>query len=133
MAKNKKKKKKKKQNKILFGILGFFGWLFGTVVVVLAGFFALLYFIHLGPSPRFRDLFVASAKESSVGGILVDIYLTPEQVDEIMANNSTRGFDEITDTSLVRIVAENEDKNAGDPSSVERLENPDCRATSITV
>lgn len=134
MAKNKKKKKKKKQNKILFGILGFFGWLFGTVVVVLAGFFALLFFIHLGPSPRFRDLFVASAKESSVGGILVDIYLTPEQVDEIMANNSTRGFDEITDTSLVRIVAENEDKNAGDPSSVERLENPeDPDGDGITV
>ena len=117
-----KKKKSKKINKIARIALSILLWLGGTVVVVLAGFFVLLYFIHLGPSPRFRDLFVASAKESSVGGVLVDLYLSEEQVEAIMASNSTQEFKEVTNTSLIQIASHDE---AGEEGNDEQLENPE--------
>ena len=122
--KDKAKDKKKKKNKIAVGISCFSLWFFGTIVLILAGFFVMLYFIHKGPSPRFRDLFVASAKESSVGGVLVDLYLSPEEVDSILAQNKTQEFTEITDTSLVQISAENEGENNGS-SSYDNPEDPD--------
>lgn len=86
------KKSQSRKPKIAVGILNFLLWFAGTVILILVAFFVLLYYIHKGPSPRFRDLFVSSAKESSVGGVLVDLYLTPDEVDKIMAKNSTKGL-----------------------------------------
>ncbi|MBR6094512.1 MAG: phosphodiester glycosidase family protein [Lachnospiraceae bacterium] len=100
-------------------------------MVVLAGFFVLLYFIHLGPSPRFRDLFVASAKESSVGGVLVDLYLSEDQVKAIMASNSTQEFKEVTNTSLIQI-AQHDDADAnGGEEQAENPEDPDGDGITI--
>ena len=126
-----KKKKRKKINKIARIALSILLWLGGTVVVVLAGFFVLLYFIHLGPSPRFRDLFVASAKESSVGGVLVDLYLSEDQVKAIMASNSTQEFKEVTNTSLIQI-AQHDDADAnGGEEQAENPEDPDGDGITI--
>ena len=125
MADKKRKNKKKKKNKILAAFLSLLFWLLGTIAVVLIGFFIFLYFIHKGPSPRVRDLFVASAKESSVGGVLVDIYLSPEEVEAIMASNSTQEFKEITDTSLVRIVAEKDGEDTTNESGNGKVDNPE--------
>ncbi|MBR3040495.1 MAG: phosphodiester glycosidase family protein [Lachnospiraceae bacterium] len=116
--------KKKKRNKIATGISCFALWFFGTIVLILAGFFVMLYLIHKGPSPRFRDLFVASAKESSVGGVLVDLYLSPEEVDKILAQNKTQEFTEITDTSLVQIDTSLE-TDTGSPTVSDNPEDPD--------
>ena len=80
-----------------------FIWFAVTLFCLLVGLFIFLYLIHKGPSNHFRDLFVASAKESSVGGVLCDIYLSRDEIDQIMANNATVSFDEITDTSLIHI------------------------------
>ncbi len=82
----------------------FFIWLGSTLLLVLVGAYIFLYMVNKGPSPRIRDLFVASAKESSVGGVLADIYLSSEEIDEILAKNKTTEFDEITDTALVTIL-----------------------------
>lgn len=132
---SKKKKKARKKNKVLSGFLCFFGWVAGTVGLVLLGFLVFLYFIQLGPSPRIRDLFVASAKESSVGGVMVDMYLSSEQVEEIMDNNSTKEFTEITDTTLVKIAYENsESEDSTSQSGVSRVDNPeDPDGDGITV
>ena len=119
------KAKKRKPNKILMGILGFFGWLFGTVAIVLGGFLFMLYLIQKGPSPRIRDLFVSSAKESSVGGVMVDLFLTPEEVEEIMANNATKEFEEITDTTLINIASANDTDSESTGQISKAVENPE--------
>jgi exopolysaccharide biosynthesis protein len=126
-----KKKKRKKINKIARIALSILLWLGGTVVVVLAGFFVLLYFIHLGPSPRFRDLFVASAKESSVGGVLVDLYLSEDQVKAIMASNSTQEFKEVTNTSLIQIAQHDDTDAEGQEEKYENPEDPDGDGITI--
>ena len=127
------KRSRLRKPKIAVGILNFLLWFAGTVILILVAFFVLLYYIHKGPSPRFRDLFVSSAKESSVGGVLVDLYLTPDEVDKIMAKNSTKGFDEITDTNLIQIADTNADSSAlGNASS--KASNPeDPDGDGITV
>ena len=131
----KKNKKRRKPNKVIAAFFGVMGWLFGTVLMVVAGFLVLLYFVNLGPSPRFRDLFVASAKESSVGGVMVDIYLSPEEVEKIMANNTTQEFKEITDTTLVQIASKESDTtDSSSQSSTSVSDNPeDPDGDGITV
>lgn len=128
----KTKKKKRKMNKFAKAALTVLVWLAGTVFVVLAGFFVLLYFIHLGPSPRFRDLFVASAKESSVGGVLVDLYLPQDQIEKILASNSTQEFKEVTDTALIQISDHSDNATAEDAAAeYENPEDPDGDGITI--
>lgn len=110
----KKGKKKAKLNTTVNKIGRFFGrffiWLLSTLVIIIAGLYMFFYFVNKGPSPRIRDLFVASAKESSVGGILADIYLSQEEIDSILAKNKTIETEEITDTNLVTIMAKKNDE-----------------------
>jgi exopolysaccharide biosynthesis protein len=87
----------------------FFIWVAATLVILLAGLYVFFFMVNKGPSPRIRDLFVASAKESSVGGVVADIYLSQAQIDDILSKNKTTEFEEITNTSLVKLNAsENE-------------------------
>lgn len=99
-------KRGKKQDRFIkkFGrVFGrFLIWFATTFIILVAGLFVFFYFVNKGPSPRIRDLFVASAKESSVGGVLADIYLSPEEINSILSKNNTVEFNEITDTSLVK-------------------------------
>ena len=105
-----------KSENILSRIGRFFGrffiWVAATLIIVLIGLYVFFFMVNKGPSPRIRDLFVASAKESSVGGVVADIYLSQAQIDEILSKNKTTEFEEITNTSLVKLnTSENETKN----------------------
>ena len=97
----------------------FFIWFGATLLILTVGFYIFLYFVNKGPSPRIRDLFVASAKESSVGGIMADIYLSEEEIDEILSKNNTSEFDEITDIALIK-------------TKTSQNENPDTESVSNT-
>lgn len=97
----------------------FFIWFGATLLILTVGFYIFLYFVNKGPSPRIRDLFVASAKESSVGGIMADIYLSEEEIDEILSKNNTSEFDEITDIALIK-------------TKTSQNENPDTESVSKT-
>lgn len=100
-------KKASNASKKIGRIIGrFFIWLGSTILLVLIGAYIFLYFVNKGPSPRIRDLFVASAKESSVGGVLADLYLSEEEIDAILAKNKTTEFTEITDTALVTVLSD---------------------------
>lgn len=81
----------------------FFIWVVATLLILLVGLYVFFFMVNKGPSPRIRDLFVASAKESSVGGVVADIYLSQAQINEILSKNKTTEFEEITNTSLVKL------------------------------
>jgi len=85
----------------------FFVWLFSTLVVLVAGLYIMLMYINKGPSIYVRDLFVSSVMESSAGGILSKIFLSDAEIDEIMSKNSTVSINEITDTTLINVMANN--------------------------
>lgn len=95
----------------------FFIWFGVTFLILLIGAYVFLYFVNKGPSKRIRDLFVASAKESSVGGIMADIYLSEEEIEEILAKNNTSEFEEITDIAMIKTR-----NSESDPESIDTEE-----------
>ena len=76
----------------------------------------MIYLLVKGPSTQIRNLFVASVKESSAGGILADIFLTQEEVDAILAQTSAPLPEGITievDKDLIQIPNEEENTRFG--------------------
>ena len=120
--------KSRKRNSVLSGIgrvVGrFFVWFGLTLLILVAGLYVFLYFVNKGPSERVRDLFVASAKESSVGGVLADIYLSEEEIDEILSKNNTSEFTEITDIAMVKTQASSNDEAGIESDVIETQTDP---------
>ena len=120
--------KSRKRNSVLSGIGRFVGrffiWFGITLVILLAGLYVFFYFVNKGPSMRVRDLFVASAKESSVGGVLADIYLSQEEIDEILSKNNTSEFTEITDIALVKTQASASPESSIESDVIEPVNDP---------
>lgn len=120
--------KSRKRNSVLSRIGRFVGrffiWFGITLLILLAGLYVFFYFVNKGPSMRVRDLFVASAKESSVGGILADIYLSQEEIDEILSKNNTSEFTEITDIALVKTQASASPESSIESDVIEPVNDP---------
>ena len=99
-------------------ILGRIGIVFGaTLVIVLAAFLTMIYMVVKGPSTQVRDLFVTSMKETSAGGILADIFLSKEEVETILAQNSMQvsgGITIETNKDMIQIPGNNEDTEQPD-------------------
>ncbi len=112
----KKKKLKGTKGKRIARYIGrFFLWLFSTLILLFIGLYFMLLYINKGPSPYVRDLFVASVMESSAGGVLSQMFLSNEEIAAIQAQNNTEDFAEVTDTTLITIVT-NEDVSENDVS-----------------
>ena len=87
-----------------------------TLILVVAGFYTFLGIIMKGPSEHLRDQFVPSVMESSAGGVLARMILTDAEIEAILNSNTTHDFDQITDTTLVSVIAAdqmNKKANAG--------------------
>ncbi len=78
----------------------FFLWLFVTLILLLAGFLVMIYMLSKGPSEQIRNLFVTSVRETSAAGFLADIFLTDQEVVEIMSSNVIEVGEISTDTQL---------------------------------
>ncbi len=78
----------------------FFLWVFVTLILLLAGFLVMIYLVSKGPSPQIRNLFVTSVRETSAAGFLADIFLTEQEVQDIVASNVVEVGEISTDTQL---------------------------------
>lgn len=93
--------------KVFLKILGgFFLYLLTTLAVLFVGLYGGLRIAVDGPSDHFRQIFITSLMESSAGPIAARMVLTEEQINEILANNKTIEFDQITDPALVSVMRE---------------------------
>lgn len=97
--------KKSFGRKLLSFIGCFFVWLLSTLVVLLIGLYILLMYVNKGPSPHLSELFVSSAMESSVGGVMAKLFYTDEEIEEIRQHNIITVTDEITDTTLISVMS----------------------------
>lgn len=84
----------------------FFLWVFVTLVLLLAGFLVMLYMVSRGPSEQIRNLFVTSVRETSAAGFLADIFLTRQEVADIVASNVVEVGEINTDTQLFTFTEE---------------------------
>lgn len=85
---------------IILKILTFVGV---TLVMAVFLIYGVLLVVMKGPSEHAKEVFVLSARESSVGGILADIVLSPEEIERIASSNQVEDTNEVSDLSLVTI------------------------------
>lgn len=96
----------------------FFICLLTAVVVAVCGLLGVIYVLEKGPSVRARDLFVVSMNETSAAKFVPTIFLTQEEVDEILAKNSFQDNNVVTDTDLV-VISKEPVKNAEKDESID--------------
>lgn len=109
----------------------FFLWLFVTLVLLLAGFLVMIYLVSKGPSQQIRNLFVTSVRETSAGGFLADIFLTEQEVQEIVSSNVVAAGGISTDTTLLTFAGESggSGKDAGTEEENTDIEIVDVSGT----
>lgn len=73
-------------------------WALATLAILLAAFLVMIYMMSRGPSPQVRDLFVISVRETSAAGFLAELFLSGEEVEEIMAGRAAQVGGISTDT-----------------------------------
>lgn len=108
-----------------------FIWIFSTLLVLLLGAYVFLFYTNKGPSPHLSSLFVSSAMESSAGGYLVRLFYSKEEIEQIRNQNLMKEINEVTDTTLIHIMAaeslsQNNSDNSANASSVsDNSSNPE--------
>lgn len=83
-----------------------FLWVFVTLALLTAGFLVMIYMVSRGPSEQIRNLFVTSVRETSAAGFLADIFLSEQEVQEIVAANVVEVGEINTDTDLFTFTEE---------------------------
>lgn len=92
-----------------------FLWVFVTLALLAAGFLVMIYMVSRGPSEQIRNLFVTSVRETSAAGFLADIFLSEQEVQEIVAANVVEAGEINTDTDLFTFTEEPGDTDEESP------------------
>ena len=108
------REKRRKKGPVRTFFKGFFAVFFTLLAAVLIFAVVCIYIVERGPSPELRDIFVLSVQQSSAAKPLARLFLSEEQVQQILADNTAKDDDLNTDTELVNIVAGTDDPAAAD-------------------
>lgn len=97
-----KKPEKVKKTKRVKRILARIGISVATVLVVVLLFLVgVVFVLEKGPSRTATELFVNSAMETSAGKFLARVFISAEELEEILNANSIKSSDEVTDSTLI--------------------------------
>ncbi len=99
-AKKSAKPKDSVKGKVGVYVVRFLITLLVTVVILVAGLYGVMWMLVHGPSKHAADLFVVSVRETSAIGFLANWFYSEEEIEEIIARNSIKDTDEVTDTTL---------------------------------
>lgn len=84
-----------------------------TIGMLLTMVLSVLLIVNYGPSEYAHRVFVKSVKETSAIGFLADWFTTPEELEQIMTENTIEELDTVTDTSLIQIGGNTSQENNG--------------------
>lgn len=109
--------KKKKKPSFLRRFFGFIGklilFVLETVLILAVGLYGLGYVITKGPSPTARDLFVMSVRETSAVGFLANLYLSDEEIEQIVVSQKNVDLEQ-TNTDLITIPDRKQEQQTAD-------------------
>ena len=101
-----KKSSSQNQSGKISGLMKFIGRFFlillETVLLLAVALYGVMYVLAKGPSPTASELFVRSVRETSAIGFLANLYLTDEEIAELLKADAIADYVE-TDTSLIQI------------------------------
>ncbi len=109
-----KPKRQKKRHPLWSFIKGLFAVLFTLVAAVLVFAVITIYILEKGPSPELRDMFVLTVQQSSAAKPLAKLFLTEEEVQKILDDNTAKDDDLNTDTNMVVITPPEENTEEAD-------------------
>lgn len=93
-----------KIRKYVLRCLSVVGITVGMLVVLIL---SVLLIVNYGPSENAHKVFVKSVRETSALGFLADWFTTPEELEQILTENTIEELDTVTDTSLIQIPGSN--------------------------
>ena len=113
-------KKKKKTGKTVVRIIDrLFGLILAAGIVIGICGLALEWVLVKGPSPALRDSFVMTMIWTRRFDFITNIFLSPEEVTDIILTHSTTTVEEATDTSLVTVKAQQAKEEQEENAAVE--------------
>lgn len=115
-------KKRKRKSKVGMIISRILITLLVTLVILVAGLYALMWVVTKGPSKKAGEIFVMSVRETSAIGFLANWFYTDEEIENIVAKNSLSDTTEITDTSLVVVTKPEDGRNQEGDKEEEPIE-----------
>lgn len=89
----------------------------GVLLVLLILAYGVMWVLVNGPSPTAKRLFVLSVKETSAGGFLANIYLSDEEINDILLADKNQNMDETFDKTLITIPDAPDRSDEGDGES----------------
>lgn len=95
--------KRTKKNKVLKYIGRVCGVLFGTIGVILVTFIIMMILICHGPSKRAKELFVTTLLETGQMKFLANMFVSAEEIQNIVDKNSMATMDAEVDTNLIKV------------------------------
>ncbi len=93
-----------------------------TLLFVVITLYGAMWMLVNGPSKEIKRLFVLSVKETSAAGFLADMYLSEEEINEILGTNKEDTAESV-DTSLIKIEHKTENKVNTPTGSGEEVKN----------
>lgn len=96
-------RRKRRFRAVIIVILRILLAIFTTLLVIALALVGVVYVFEKGPSRAARNIFCISCMETSALKWVPNVFLSDEEVAEIVATNSIVSSEELTDTSLVKI------------------------------
>jgi exopolysaccharide biosynthesis protein len=103
--------------RILMGLGKFLIFLLVTLLIVAVGLYGTMWVLMKGPSPTAKVIFTRSVKETSAVGFLANLYLSEDEIEEIVGDENNGADTEATDVSLIKISVAGPSSGGKDPSS----------------
>ena len=100
--------KNKSLKKVLSYIGRFFAVLFTTLGIVLLFLLGICYILIHGPSEAAKNQFVCALQETSAMGWVANIYLSQEEIDDMVKRNLMQEVDEGTVSDINQVVIEDD-------------------------
>ncbi len=126
-----KKKKTDKGNSVGRGIGRIVTFILVTLLVLVIGVYGVMWILVNGPSKRAKELFVISVRETSAIGWFANLYLSEEEINDIIDGNKVVYSDEETDTSLIQVDKPEEDNKDSDKDEQDKENEADVKDIEV--
>ena len=103
-----------------------------TLCILLIALYGIMWILINGPSKRAKELFVISARETSGIKWCPNIYLSENEIQQIINSNKVVYSDEDTDTSLININAGGNNSNTDNEPAEDDTEDSDIEIKDVT-
>ena len=106
--------------RILRGLGKLLVFLLVTLLLIAFGLYGTMWVLTRGPSPTAKVLFTRSVKETSAVGFLASLYLSEEEIREIVGAGSDEADMGTTDVSLIKVSVVRQSSGGGDAGAEEQ-------------